>query len=666
MDSKGNAYVTGFSFSAGTGYDFATIKYTHDLLANAGPDKEICSGQSVTLGGSPTAASGKPPYTYKWTPTTGLNDPTAPNPIATPATTTEYTVEVTDASGAKATDKIVVTVNLCAVAVFPAPNALNVNKAVDIAFTFANPIDPTTLTNSTIRVNGAQSGLHTSSNITYDGGTRKATFDPASDFKPGEVVNVTLTAGIKTTSGSTGAALTSPYTWRFVIQSGGSSVFTNVGNIGVGNSPVSTTRGDFDGDGDLDLAVANDNSGNVSILKNGLIAEAGLSTKICSGQSVTLGGNPTATNGTPPYTYKWTPTAGLDDPAAANPIAKPTTTTTYVVEVTDAQGRKATDQVTITFPAAGWSVAHIVDVDDVILGIKQGTTTGTKPRNNRGLALSPDERFLYLGYNAPSAKRLVRKIDLSVSDPAHNHNAVVAQLQLPPGTQPARAIATDDRGRVYLALRTKIEVYNSNLQFPPLHTISGFTACEGVATQRENGTLVVYATDRLDKTLERFALVEGEGVAIISSAKTGLDGDGEVRIIGAKSPRGLDIASDGTAWVADLSRGKVYRVNSAGSTVDSTRVRRAMDITIDETRGEVYVSQFTLRTLKVLNLRNGRVKRTLTPPAADLNVDLDGETGTGALCGIEVASSCQRGVCRQRKRPLDFNPVKRGFALQQC
>ncbi len=54
---------------------------------------------------------------------------------------------------------------------------------------------------------------------------------------------------------------------------------------------------------------------------------------ICSGQSVQL--TTTVTNGTGPFTYSWTPIAGLSDPTIANPIASPTTTTTYTVTVTD-------------------------------------------------------------------------------------------------------------------------------------------------------------------------------------------------------------------------------------------------------------------------------------------------------------------------------------------
>jgi len=388
------------------------------------------------------------------------------------------------------------------------------------------------------------------------------------------------------------------------------------------------------------------------------IADAGLGKTICAGGSIQIGGSPTGSSGHGgPYTFRWTPTTGLDDSTVPNPIASLATTTTYTVTVTErATGLSATDDVMVTVPLAGWSVAHVVDVDDVIFGIDQNATTPQNgiPRNNRGLALSPDERFLYLGYyNPPFKQRLVRKIDLNVTDdPAQNHRAVIAQLQLPRGTLPIWDIATDDRGRVYLALGTKIEIYNSNLQTPPLYTISGFTACEGLATRRENGKPVVYATDRLDKTLERFVLVESTGETITSSRKAGLDGDGEVRIVGAGSPGGLDVGKYGTAWIADLGRGKIYRVDTAGRTVDSTVVEKAMDVAIDTTRGEVYVSQYTLRTLKVLNVNGGKIKRTLTPPASDLKVNLKGETGWGALCGIAVASCARVYVANEKGRSI--------------
>lgn len=75
---------------------------------------------------------------------------------------------------------------------------------------------------------------------------------------------------------------------------------------------------------------------------------AGADRSIFVGQSVALGARPTATGGTPPYIFNWTPTAGLNNPAAANPNARPVVTTKYFVNVTDAKGCSNLDSVTIT------------------------------------------------------------------------------------------------------------------------------------------------------------------------------------------------------------------------------------------------------------------------------------------------------------------------------
>ena len=111
-----------------------------------------------------------------------------------------------------------------------------------------------------------------------------------------------------------------------------------------------------------------------------------------------------------------------------------------------------------------WQIQHILDNDDFVMGVAQSHDNTTAPRDNRGLALSPDQQFLYLGYNNPAERRLVRKISLKVSDPANNRIAVVAQLALATASAPAKAIATDDRGRVYLARGPVIEIYDADLR----------------------------------------------------------------------------------------------------------------------------------------------------------------------------------------------------------
>jgi len=68
------------------------------ISVDAGPDKTIIIGDCVVLGGSPTANGGETPYTYVWTPSTGLSDPNIANPTACPTTTTTYTVSVKDSN----------------------------------------------------------------------------------------------------------------------------------------------------------------------------------------------------------------------------------------------------------------------------------------------------------------------------------------------------------------------------------------------------------------------------------------------------------------------------------------------------------------------------------------------------------------------------------------
>lgn len=78
--------------------------------ANAGQDMFLCSSQSIVIGGNPTGTGGTPPYTYSWSPSTGLSSTTVANPTATPPSTITYIVTVYDNVGASATDDITITI----------------------------------------------------------------------------------------------------------------------------------------------------------------------------------------------------------------------------------------------------------------------------------------------------------------------------------------------------------------------------------------------------------------------------------------------------------------------------------------------------------------------------------------------------------------------------
>ncbi|MHC1706320.1 MAG: hypothetical protein AB9842_02230 [Bacteroidales bacterium] len=77
-------------------------------LPNAGVDVSINEGQAAQL--ECAVSSGAAPYSFSWSPPTGLSDPAIANPIASPSVTTSYIVSVTDANTCSNSDTIVVTV----------------------------------------------------------------------------------------------------------------------------------------------------------------------------------------------------------------------------------------------------------------------------------------------------------------------------------------------------------------------------------------------------------------------------------------------------------------------------------------------------------------------------------------------------------------------------
>lgn len=85
--------------------------FAQPVAADAGPDKKICKGSSVGIGGSPTASLGTSPYTYSWSPAFFLSNTTIANPVANPTVTTTYYVLVTDATGDAAIDSMVVRID---------------------------------------------------------------------------------------------------------------------------------------------------------------------------------------------------------------------------------------------------------------------------------------------------------------------------------------------------------------------------------------------------------------------------------------------------------------------------------------------------------------------------------------------------------------------------
>jgi hypothetical protein len=86
------------------------VTRNNSVVADAGSDTTINETESTIIGGNPTASNASGPFTYTWSPSTGLSSTSDPNPTVNIDATTTYTVTVTEECGSTATSSVVVTV----------------------------------------------------------------------------------------------------------------------------------------------------------------------------------------------------------------------------------------------------------------------------------------------------------------------------------------------------------------------------------------------------------------------------------------------------------------------------------------------------------------------------------------------------------------------------
>ncbi len=147
----------------------------------------------------------------------------------------------------------------------PALNANNVLPGTTISVVFEQALNGSTVNTGTVFVSGSHSGSHTGALALSDSNTT-ITFTPSTPFKSGEIVSVTLTGSIQS---STGVSLTNGYSVRFTIKSNAAPAdFGTSSTVGTDAHPVAIVAADFNGDGSIDIATANANGNSVSILLN--------------------------------------------------------------------------------------------------------------------------------------------------------------------------------------------------------------------------------------------------------------------------------------------------------------------------------------------------------------------------------------------------------------
>lgn len=300
------------------------------LDIDAGPDQAICAGDSATL----QATGGS---SYLWQPVEGLSNNAIANPLASPGSTTTYTVTFNPGSNCPATDSITISVH-------PLPI---ISASHDSSFCKGDTVQ--------LFAAGAQSYLWEPTAFLSD----STTADPLAF--PQVSTNYTVTGtdsfGCSNTDSVMLQVLSLPIIDAgsdTVLCAGDSIQLSGSGGISYvwtpGNSlsddsisnplafPIITTTYILSG---TDVTgCSNTDSVNVFVLSQNLV-DAGNDTSICTGDSTML----QASGG---LTYSWSPAAGLSDTSIANPMAYPQSTTTYTVTVSVGTDCSFSDTVTIT------------------------------------------------------------------------------------------------------------------------------------------------------------------------------------------------------------------------------------------------------------------------------------------------------------------------------
>lgn len=129
LADSGWYYSEGYTFGGCKTVDSAYVQILGPPMVSKGEDRLICYSDTVHL----HATGG---VKYAWTPATGLDNPTLPNPIAYPLTTTTYEVKITDDHGCSDFDTVVVALrNGLLKAVFTGPDVICPNDAVQFGDT---------------------------------------------------------------------------------------------------------------------------------------------------------------------------------------------------------------------------------------------------------------------------------------------------------------------------------------------------------------------------------------------------------------------------------------------------------------------------------------------------------------------------------------------------
>lgn len=310
-----------------------TVTVAASITVNAGVDDSICSGSSYTLGVTPSGAG----YTYSWDAPAAIGFSTSATPNVTPATTTTYTVTLTDAFGCTGTDVVTITVGT--------PMVVNVNVTPANCFAACNGTGSVTATGS---FGGYAFNWSTGSAASVINSLCAATYTVTVTDMFGCTGTNTITVTEPTQITLTGSTVTSncnqPDGSATVVAAGGMGGYTYLWSPGGQTTATATnltpglycvTVTDLNGCFDsICLTVPNAPGVTTTITSTPVTCNA-----LCDGTATV-----TPSLGILPYTYLWMP-GGQTTPSATGLCPG-----TYTCTITDGSGCTATASATITQP----------------------------------------------------------------------------------------------------------------------------------------------------------------------------------------------------------------------------------------------------------------------------------------------------------------------------
>jgi hypothetical protein len=306
-------------------YSFSVIVNTNPTITISGTNT-ICPGNNTTL-----TAGGATTYTWNTTATTSAI-------TVSPGSTLGYTVTGTSAAGCSNTATRTVTVNALptinvtgnpATICIGASSTLTASGAVTYTWSPATSLSATTGTSVVATPTG--SIVYTASGTDANGCTNNSNpFSLAVNALPVITVTATTAASCFATcdgqaaisiSGVGGPLSILPANWTL------NGYAANGISLCAGTQSVTVTGGNGC-PATQTLTITQPVALTATVTPT--------TSTFCSGASANY--TTTVSGGTPAYAYSWSPSSNLSNPTSPNPVASPTSTTTYTLNVTDAHG----------------------------------------------------------------------------------------------------------------------------------------------------------------------------------------------------------------------------------------------------------------------------------------------------------------------------------------